>query len=245
MCAAFVFHRLKALGSWSPRLLAGLPMDFLVGVAAAIVLGVWPMTWGFKLFWLICLTVIVAEIAWRSPLPKRGRIAASLTAPLAIFAMGWGPVEDQYHIDAVLRDYQSTRDLVAKFQAHDESLKRVVEQYDRMKVAQSLLARFLNVQPTDINERSIEDLKSVLNNFEATATPMGSGLKIKLGTNLYRIIFPVPMRIAPAISIGGMPNGVTPMIVEKSNIGFTVLFLPLSIPVDRFGETADATITGG
>jgi hypothetical protein len=138
-----------------------------------------------------------------------------------------------------------SRDLVAKFQAHDESLKRVVGQYDRMKAAQSMLARFINVQPTDINERSIEDLKSVLNNFEATATPMGSGLKIKLGTNLYRVIFPVPMRIAPAISIGGLPAGVTPMIVEKSNIGFTVLFVPLSIPVDHFGETSDATITGG
>lgn len=179
---------------------------------------------------------------------KKSRLIASTAAILAVFALGRAPVEDQYHIDAVLRDYRSTRDLVAKFQAHDESLRRVVTQYDQMKAAQSLLANFFDKPPTDnaaITERSVEDLKSVLNNFEAIATPLGAGLKIKLGVNLYRIIFPVPMRATPALAMSGLPEGVKPIIIESSNLGYTILFLPLSIPVDHFGETRDATIWGG
>lgn len=148
------------------------------------------------------------------------------------------PVDDQYHIDAVLRDYQSTRDLVAQYQTHDESLRYVVAQYDRLKKSNSLLGSWFGLpnQEEAINAQSVEDLKSLLNNFHAVATPFGEGLAIKLGVNMYRIIFAVPMRITPTISVGDLPAGVKMQVIESSNLGATILYTPLSQPMNIFGR---------
>jgi hypothetical protein len=218
----------------------GLPIDFLLGVVIAIILGIRPMTWGLKLVLLLLLMAIAGELSWRLPLTTGKRAIAALLGAIATAAVGYGPIEDQYHIDAVLRDYQSTRNLVAKYQVHDDSLKNVVDQYDRLRKANSFFASWygktLADQQTAINAQNIEDLKSVLNNFQAAATPLGDGLQIKLGMNMYRIIFSVPMRITPAISFGKLADGTTAQIIESSNLGFTVLFLPLSQPVNVFGR---------
>jgi hypothetical protein len=230
----------------SQRIFPGFSIEFLLAIAIAIIFGVFPMTGGFKLFFLIVLAVVLAALAWRSPLPRRCKLFASLLAAVATILMGHAPVEDQFNTDAVFRDYKTTRDLVAKFQAHDYSLKRIVEQYDRLNRAQSMFdsmrAKPDENQHAEINRQSIEDLKSALSNFEAIATPTGRGLRIKLGHNMYRVIYPVPMRISPSLSFIGLPAGVTGTIIEPSNLGFTVLFLPLSTPVEHFGLTASAEL---
>jgi hypothetical protein len=228
----------------SPRILARFPIDFLLAVAIAIVLGVFPMTGGFKLFFLICLAAVVAELACRIPLPAQAKLVASALAVFATIAMGYGSVQDQFNTDAVFRDYRSTRNLLEKFQSRDESLKKIVAQYDRLDRAQSLFDSMMGAtdqnQHSEINRQSVEDLKNALRNFDAIATPMGEGLRIKLGLNLYRVIYPVPMRMTPALAFTGLPVGVMGTVVEPSNLGFTVLFLPLSTPIDHFGLSASA-----
>lgn len=233
----------------SPRILGGFPPDFLVAIALAIILGVWPMTWYLKLVLLVVLGVILAELAWRIRFPRlgqSGKVVASVLAFIATIAMGYGPIEDQYNIDAVFRDYKTTRDLLAKFQTHDETIKKVVEQYDRMKAAQSMFdlwhGKADQNQHLAISRQSVEDLKVILNNYQAVAIAAGAGLKIKLGLNMFRLIYAVPMRISPALSFGGLPNGVTVSIIEQSNLGCTFLFLPLSAPIERFDFIANAEL---
>ncbi|HUD87286.1 MAG TPA: hypothetical protein VMR17_12575 [Xanthobacteraceae bacterium] len=242
MCAKWIRSHIK---NWNPRLFGGLPFEFLLGVVIAIILGIRPMTWGFKLFLLLLLMAIVGELASRLPLTVSKKVIAALLGAIATAAVGYGPIEDQYHIDAVLRDYKSTRDLVDKYQVHDESLKNVVNQYDRLRKANSFFESwygqtFADQQPA-INARNIEDLKTILNDFQAAATPLGDGLQIRLGLNMYRIIFSVPMRITPNIYFGPMVEGTTAQIIESSNLGFTVLFLPLSRPVNVFGRPIKGT----
>jgi len=236
----------NALMGCSPRILGGFPVDFLLAVALAICLGVWPTNWLFKLFLLLVLGIILAELTWRW-LPRlggSGKVVASALTFMATIAMGYGPVEDQYNIDAVFRDYKTTRDLIAKFQVHDASIKKIVEQYDRMKEAQWLFDSWRGKtdenQHAEINKHNIEDLKNVLNNYEAIATPAGAGLKIKLGLNLFHVVYPVPMRMLPSVSFSALPRGTTVNIIEQSNLGCTFLFLPLSVAVDTFNLGASA-----
>lgn len=233
---------------WHQRILGGFQLDFLLAVALALLLGVLPMTWGLKFILLVCLTAVVAEIAWRFPVPLRAKIIAAILGAVGTVAMGYRPVVDQYNIDAVLRDYQTTRDLVVKYQAHDDSLKRIVEQYDRLKATQSLFDSITGkrdlTQSAEINARNIEDLKTVLGNFEAIAIPFGNGnaLRIKLGLNMYRVIYPVPMRATPNVIFSVDRKDVSANMIESSNIGFTVIFLPLSTPIDHFGISASAEL---
>jgi hypothetical protein len=151
---------------------------------------------------------------------------------------------DQYDTDAILQDYKTKRDLAAKFQDRLDSLKIIVAQYDRLQDAQSLFDSFHSkpdeAQHADIDRARAQDVKNALNNIEAVATPVGPGLRIKLGVNLYRIIDPTPMRAPPKLTYTGLPAGVEALVGEKSNLGFTVLFLPTSIPVDHFGWIASA-----
>jgi hypothetical protein len=235
MCCSQLFIRVR---KWNPRVLGGFPTDFLLAVVVAILLGIRPMTWGFKLVLLIGLMAICAELAWRVPQTRGRKAIAALLGAIAAGAIGYGPVDDQYHIDAVLRDYQSTRDLVAQYQTHDESLRYVVAQYDRLKKSNSLLGSWFGLpnQEEAINAQSVEDLKSLLNNFHAVATPFGEGLAIKLGVNMYRIIFAVPMRITPTISVGDLPAGLKMQVMESSNLGATILYTPLSQPMNIFGR---------
>jgi hypothetical protein len=144
----------------------------------------------------------------------------------------------------VLREYKANRDLVARFQDREFSLKRIVNQYDRLQAAQSLFDPFRShpddAQHADIEKARAEDVRNMLGNFESIATPEGEGLRIRLGANFYWVINPVPMRIAPKLTFISLPAGTQALVAEKSNLGFTVLFLPLSISVDHFGFIADA-----
>ena len=58
--------------------------------------------------------------------------------------------------------------------------------------------------------------------------------------NLCRIIYPVPMRIPPKLTFTDIPPGISALIGEESNLGFTVLFMPSSIQIDHFGWIANA-----
>jgi hypothetical protein len=229
-----------------PRILGGFPVEFILAIALAIAMGILPIKWGFKLRLLVALILVLGELACRIPLPRWGEPIAFILVAVETIVMGYGPVVDQYNTDAVLRDYKTTRDLVAKFQAHDEALKKIVAQYDHLTAAQSLFesiwGKIDENQRAEITRQSAEDLKSVLNIFNAIATPVGGGLRIKLGLDMYRVIYPVPMRIVPSLSFKGLPSGVTWTVIESSNLKFSVLFLPLSTQVEDFELNASADL---
>ena len=52
----------------------------------------------------------------------------------------------------------------------------------------------------------------------------------------------VLMRIAPHLEFPNLPQGVAANVVEKTNVGFTVIFTPQSIVVDKFGFAASAEL---
>jgi hypothetical protein len=70
----------------------------------------------------------------------------------------------------------------------------------------------------------------------------GKPLLIEVAPNSFRVIFNVPMRIPPTLTFLGLPEGVTASVSDKSEISFTVSFLPLSIPIHSFGFTAGADL---
>lgn len=226
------------------RIFERFPADFLLAIALAISLAVWPMTWWLKVLLLIALATILAELVWRIHLPRGWKVGSIPLIGLTVAVIGYGPVVDQYHFDSVLADYKAKRDLVAKFQDREASLKRIVGQYDRLRTAQSLFdsigGKFNGEQYAEIDRASISDIKNALDSVELVVTPIGDVLKIKLGPNLYRIINPVPMVKAPSISFFSLPAGVSANVVERTNLGITVLFTPLSTRVDHFDMTASA-----
>jgi hypothetical protein len=232
-CRVFCFHGGITFMHLFPRIFALLSAEFLLALAVSIVLAICPINWWIKAFLFIVLGAVLLELALRLTLPLRWKGVIIAVIIVSVGVSGFGIVSDQSETDAVIRDYKTTRDLLARFQTHDESLKRIVAQYDRLKNAQSLfdiMGRGKHEPELDsINSRNIEDLKITLNNFDAIATPEGDGLKIKIGTNMYRIIFPVPMVNTPKLSFYGIPRGITATTIEQSNLGFTVLFVPLSI----------------
>ena len=112
------------------RILERFSADVLLAIVLAVALGIFPMTWWFKTLLLLLLAFILVELTWRLPLARGWKPLAAILVVLAMAAIGRGPVSDQYNTDAVLRDYTVTRDLVAKFQDREVSLKRIVAQYD-------------------------------------------------------------------------------------------------------------------
>jgi hypothetical protein len=50
------------------------------------------------------------------------------------------------------------------------------------------------------------------------------------------------MRIAPDIQFNHLPQGVSATVVEKTNVGFTVIFTPQTIAVDKFDFVASAEL---
>ena len=91
-------------------------------------------------------------------------------------------------------------------------------------------------------EHIFKELQAVLTNVQSIQTTQGPSLRIKTGSNTFRVTFPVPMRIAPRLSFKDIPAGVTPTVIEHSNLGFTVVFVPPTIRVEQFGYTADAEL---
>ncbi len=238
-------NKARILGYSSP-FFGHLNIEVLIAIAVPIMVEVLPMTGVTRLILLVILAFVFADLASRVTSILWGRCLAAILAFIATLVVGHGRVAEQFYVDAVLSDYQTQRDLAAKYAAHDETLKRITAQYDRLRDAQSLFKSIQGTidesQSAEINGQNVEDLKNALNNIEAVATPFGEGIRIKLGQNLYRVIYAVPMRVTPNVSFIGLPTVIKPTLNESTNLGFTVIFFPLSIPVNDFGLSASAEL---
>jgi hypothetical protein len=114
--------------------------------------------------------------------------------------------------------------------------QRILTQYDQLKqgieVFESFTEKLNEHDRVAAAEHIMKELQLAANNtVQLIDTPQGRGLVIRTGANTFRVTFPVPMRIVPDILFPQLPPGVTANVIEKSNIGFTVVFVPQTIPV--------------
>jgi hypothetical protein len=123
-------------------------------------------------------------------------------------------------------------------------LRRVLSQYDQLRNAMTQRER--SVGSEDQQERVVAaeqilgELKTLLGATQTVPGPGGQALIIKAPMNTFRVIFAVPMRIPPNLTFTGIPSGVEANVIEKSIVGFTVIFTPSSMAVDEFGFIASA-----
>ena len=206
------------------------------------------MTWQFQVFLLTAATGGFLFIAFRSEWtfqwPLWGRCLLGLLVIAGMVWVAWAPVRDQYAKDSRLQQDGSEIDQLARYKEHDQSVQKIVDQYARLKKAESIYefyaGRLSGEQRDAIDRQEVDDLTAVLRNYEAIATPVGDGLRVRIGMNTFRVIFPTPMRIIPKVTITGLPPGSKATIADPSTIGFTVVFTPLSIPIEHFGMFASA-----
>jgi hypothetical protein len=140
---------------------------------------------------------------------------------------------------------ESLRRYEAELQAQGQNfdvLRRVVAQFDQLRSAitqhERRIAREDSQERIAAAEHILNEVRALIGSAQTVPGPGGQALIIKTAPNTFRVTFAVPMRIPPELTFQGLPAGATAHVVEKSKIGFTVLFAPTSIPVDRFGFVA-------
>jgi hypothetical protein len=134
----------------------------------------------------------------------------------------------------VIRQQQSM--LAGQDQAQ-RIIKRILDQYDQLQKGIDVFERSsgrTNVQDRlAAAEHILKELTAAMSGtVQLTETPDGRALVIKTAPNTFRVTFPVPMRIAPNLTFPRLPAGVTANVVQKSNVGFTVVFAPPTVPVE-------------
>lgn len=144
---------------------------------------------------------------------------------------------------AVIERYE--RELTSHNQK-DEVLSAVLAQYKQMKKATDDFHRFRGVEDEVERGRLAEHILSTITDnlapvAEAKNLPR-QPLIIGLAPNVFKVVFSVPMRIAPELNFQGLPDGVTAEISEHTKFGFVVQFDPSEIPVSSFGFTASAEL---
>ena len=134
-------------------------------------------------------------------------------------------------------------------QSNDQSfdvLRRLLSQYDQLQSAVTLREKFIGKEDAQgriaTADHVLNELHALLNVARTAPGPGGQALIIKTAPNTFRVTFAVPMRVPPSLSFSHIPEGVEVHIIEKTNIGFTVVFTPTTIPVETFGMEANAEL---
>ena len=134
-------------------------------------------------------------------------------------------------------------------QASDQSfdvLRRMLSQYDQLRSAVAMREKFIGKEDEEgriaTADHVLNELHALLNVAQTTPGPGGQALVIKTAPNTFRVTFAVPMRIPPSLSFSQLPEGTEAHVIEKTNIGFTVVFTPTTIPVEKFGIVASAEL---
>ena len=103
-------------------------------------------------------------------------------------------------------------------------LRRVLEQYDQLRSGVAALENFRGqehvAERLAAAEHILNEMRIALGAIEATPPDSqgGRGLIIRTAPNTFRVIFSTPMRTPPQLKFSGLPEGVTPTVVEKSTI---------------------------
>jgi len=128
-----------------------------------------------------------------------------------------------------------------------EILQRALAQHDQARKAVAERERF-DGTPGTIDriaaaEHTVTDLRSLLGTTQTVPGPGGQSLVIRTGLNAFRVIFAAPMPQPPDISFHSLPAGTEGHVVERTKIGFAVVFTPSAIPVETFGFQASTQLS--
>jgi hypothetical protein len=128
----------------------------------------------------------------------------------------------------------------------DAVLVALIDQYQQLSRAAELFGKMSQSDSSREKEKIATEILTILNQDIVRTLVRddlpGKPLLIEVAPNSFRVIFSVPMRIPPKLTFLGLPAGISPVVTDKSEISFTVNFLPLSIPIRTFGFKADAEL---
>ena len=146
--------------------------------------------------------------------------------------------------DATLKLLKSYDEKPSSAGKRDAVLTALIRQYQRLSQAAAEFGKFSQRDTSQDNGKIAAIIMDILNRDIVQTTGRtdlpGQPLQIQIAVNSYRVIF--PMRIPPKLTFTGLPDGVSASVGDASEISFTVTFLPISIPVTRFGFIADAEL---
>jgi hypothetical protein len=149
-------------------------------------------------------------------------------------------------LQSTLRLLEFYNDKVSAAGKRDATLTALINQYQRLSQAAALFGQIRQRDPSlDQGKTAIEVLKILNQDIVRTAVRddlPGKPLVMELEPNSFRVIFAVPMRVPPDLTFTNLPTGVTAHVSDKSEISFSVIFLPLSVPVKTFGLIASAEL---
>jgi hypothetical protein len=182
---------------------------------------------------LMCVALILLALGWWSAAKQEQSNAELAESIKKLVAVAQGEEELSTVITA-LRDAQHR---VAGYEQADAIIRRILAQYEQLRAATEMFEKMGNPNAAKDRlaaaERIMGDLRAELGNIQFRQVSQGQALIIKTAPNTFRVTFPVPMRAVPSITFSQLPPGVTAKIIEKSNVGFTVVFEPLTIPIDH------------
>jgi hypothetical protein len=144
---------------------------------------------------------------------------------------------------ATLQRYESE---LSSYNQKDEVLSAVLAQYKKMKSAAKTFYQFRGADSQAEQGQLAEHILSIITNnaasFVVASNLPSQPLIISIGRNTFKVIFAVPMRIAPELDFTGIPQDVTHEISEHSKFGFVVKFSPDNIAVNQFVFSASAEL---
>jgi hypothetical protein len=153
---------------------------------------------------------------------------------------------DKSELQSTLRLMESIDRKNAEYGKRDAVLAALINQYQQLSRAATLFGQMSQRDPSQDQGKIAAEMLKILNQdvvraFVRDDLP-GNPLLIEVQPNSFRVIFPVPMRVPPKLSFTGLPAGVSANVSDKTEISFTVSFLPTSIPVKTFGFEASAEL---
>jgi hypothetical protein len=135
----------------------------------------------------------------------------------------------------VIQALRDAQDNLRNQEAANAIVGLILQQYDQLIAGVSTFEQFRGAPDEKDRlasaQHTIESLKILLSGVQVVATRMGNGLVIKTAPNTFRVTFPVPTRIPPNITCHALP-GVTMTELEKTNIGVTLIFTPMTILIN-------------
>jgi hypothetical protein len=130
---------------------------------------------------------------------------------------------------------------------NDVAITAVLAQYKSLKQAMEEFEQRTGF-PTSYEEKN-EMATEVLGILSTNLTPVttmktlpSKPLILSVGSNTFKVLFPVPARIPPQLEFQGLPTGTQAKVIEVSKFGFTVVFTPTSVPIVNFGFIGNSRI---
>lgn len=179
-------------------------------------------------------------------LPLVGGIAAGIVGAVTGYENLTTRLRNDQQIDRIeagVKDLKLPVETIRRYESelraagqNAEILQRLIAQYDQLSAATGQFEKHAGRPDTNNRVKSAEhilnEMRAVIPTADLRPGPGGKVLILRTGLNTFRVTFAVPMRIAPSLDFPDLPAGLTPNVLEKSNIGFTVIFTPSSVPVE-------------